>query len=174
MINNKCLYNSNIFNFNNLPDDIYIYIINFLNIKEICTLSCSNKEINNVTEYNSIWLYYIKKYNVNLSNYDVKYNYKYIISSIIGNIQQSINDRKKENNERLIYITSNIYRFNYIIKQIYNQNRYKKQKCQFNNELTLFISKLLPYINNNILTSNIYINTLDYYNKYNNLLLVQN
>ena len=174
MINKKYSNNTTIFNFNNLPEDIHIYIIKFLNIKEICSLSCSGKEINHVTEHNMVWLEYIKKYNVNLSNYNVKYSYKYIIASIISTIKQNINNRRKENNDRLVYITSNIYRFNYIIKQIYNQNKYKKQKCKFNDELTNFISKLLPYINNKMLTSDIYINTLDYYTKYNNLLLVQN
>jgi hypothetical protein len=171
MINKKYSNNTNIFNFINLPEDIHIYITKFLNIKEICALSCSGKEINSITEHNLVWLEYIKKYNVNLSNYDINCNYKYIITSIIGNIQKNINDRRKDNNERLIYITSNIYRFNYIIKQIYNKNKYKKQKYKFNDELMVFISKLLPYINNKMLTSDIYINTLDYYNK---LLLVQN
>ena len=171
MINKKYSNNTTIFNFNNLSEDIHIYIIKFLNIKEICSLSCSGKEINRITECDSVWFEYIKKHNVNLSNYDINCNYKYIITSIIDNIQKSINDRKKDNNERLIYITSNIYRFNYIIKQIYNKNKYKKQKYKFNDELMVFISKLLPYINNKMLTSDIYINTLDYYNK---LLLVQN
>ena len=146
MNNNKCLYNTSKMNFNNITDDIHIYIMNFLVLKEICVMASVNKTMNNIAECNLVWKYYIDKYNINLLDYDIKYNYKYIISNIISNIKQNINNRKEENNNKLIYITSNIYRFNYIIKKIYIQNKYKHQNCKFNNELTTLIILFLLII----------------------------
>jgi len=156
-------------NYNNilkLSDDLVYYIFSFLNIKELYRLEYINKDYKRVLNNNYIWHKYLDKYNIKLKNNLLKYkyiNFNFLIKNQILNIRKEIQKVKRKKTKEIMYLVNNISKYNNIINNLLiKKETNKKVNIKAINK---YINILKPYVNYKILSSEIYIETLDNYNK---------
>lgn len=59
-----------------MPNELILYILNFLDIKDICRLSCINKKLKILIDDDEIWKNLCKKKFKNLKEFQIQYNWK--------------------------------------------------------------------------------------------------
>jgi hypothetical protein len=125
-----------------LPDDILFSITPFLDIKNIIHLIYTNKKLKIKLYKNSAWSHLIK------NNTNNKIDYRLIIKNSILHKKYL----KKQLSNKILYISSNIIIYNYMIK--------KKENI---NNLHNFMIILNELVSKKLLTGDIYRETIKYY-----------
>lgn len=141
-----------------VPSDIFIHIFTFLDVPELCNICLTCKEFEKMGSCNYVWKNHLSKYGIVVES---NASYRQLIKQKMDEIRERKGREKRELNRTIINISANIFKYNLLFKNIYLRKKHLAGKQ--NKYVNRFGDKLGELVKNNILTTNIYSETLQYY-----------
>lgn len=114
-ISNKKIYNNILYR---IPTDLILNTLTYLDIHTLCNISKTCKELHIISTDDYVWSNYALKYNIKDKNI------KKMIKNKFEEFKRKIQLERTIINRNINLVTSSIYKYNYIIKDIYIKNKF--------------------------------------------------
>lgn len=150
-----------------LPEDVIYYLSSYLKVQDLCTLLKLNRGFNFIISKNHAWQHLLYKYNIVFSSLKENHkflSYKFLIENKIKEKKLFEQIKRKQHNDDINFVCHNIYKYNLILKKIYENKEIKNLTEKNILYINKFMNKLSPLVKDNILSTDIYLETIKYHN----------